>query len=95
MARSKTIQINLKDGKPAGIKIAQLSNSTAKVFVIPRDEINFVNTRPELTAQRLDAIIKNTYRTLMTRGQKGCYTYSNDAETQKCFQRTGKVIKLD
>ncbi len=25
---------------------------------------------------RLDAIIKNTYRTLMTRGQKGCYRWS-------------------
>jgi DUF2075 family protein len=26
-------------------------------------------------------IIKNTYRTLMTRGQRGCYVYSVDAET--------------
>ncbi len=29
-----------------------------------------------------DQIIKNTYRTLMTRGQKGCYVHSVDAETQ-------------
>jgi hypothetical protein len=28
-----------------------------------------------------EAIIKNTYRTLMTRGQKGCYIYSVDPET--------------
>lgn len=36
---------------------------------------------PDATAARLDAIIKNTYRTLMTRGQKGCYIYSVDQET--------------
>ncbi|NTU73783.1 DUF2075 domain-containing protein [Candidatus Roizmanbacteria bacterium] len=29
-----------------------------------------------------DMIIKNTYRTLMTRGMKGCYVYSTDPETQ-------------
>jgi len=40
---------------------------------------------PEATKARLDAIIKNTYRTLMTRGQKGCYVYFVDAETQQYF----------
>jgi uncharacterized protein len=30
---------------------------------------------------RLDRIIKNTYRTLMTRGMKGCYVYCTDPET--------------
>ena len=28
--------------------------------------------------KQADAIIKNTYRTLMTRGQKGCYIYCTD-----------------
>ena len=27
-----------------------------------------------------DEIIKNTYRTLMTRGQKGCYVYCEDKQ---------------
>lgn len=31
--------------------------------------------------ERADAIIKNTYRTLMTRGQEGCHAYSLDPET--------------
>lgn len=31
-------------------------------------------------------IIKNTYRTLMTRGMKGCYIYCNDAETANYFR---------
>ena len=33
-----------------------------------------------------DRIIKNTYRTLMTRGMKGCYVYSTDEETQDYFR---------
>ncbi len=33
-----------------------------------------------------DAIIKNTYRTLMTRGMKGCYIYCTDQETQEYFK---------
>lgn len=35
---------------------------------------------------RLDAIIKNTYRTLMTRGMKGCYVYCRDPETSEYFR---------
>ena len=37
---------------------------------------------PVQTARQLDLIIKNTYRTLMTRGMKGCYVYSEDEETR-------------
>lgn len=40
---------------------------------------------PDVTTSRLDAIIKNTYRTLMTRGQKGCYVYFVDDETRQFF----------
>jgi DUF2075 family protein len=32
----------------------------------------------EVVRKKLDLIIKNTYRTLMTRGQKGCYVYAVD-----------------
>lgn len=35
---------------------------------------------------RLDLIIKNTYRTLMTRGMKGCYIYCTDKETADFFR---------
>jgi uncharacterized protein len=34
-----------------------------------------------------DRIIKNTYRTLMTRGQKGCYVFCVDKETNEYFKR--------
>lgn len=33
---------------------------------------------PAGTSQRLDRIIRNTYRTLMTRGMKGCFVYCAD-----------------
>ncbi|WP_409199316.1 DNA/RNA helicase domain-containing protein [Methanobrevibacter sp. DSM 116169] len=33
-----------------------------------------------------DEVIKNTYRTLMTRGMKGCYIYCVDEELQKYFK---------
>ncbi len=36
--------------------------------------------------KQLDLIIKNTYRTLMTRGQKGCYVYFCDKETENYFK---------
>lgn len=32
------------------------------------------------------SIIKNTYRTLMTRGMKGCYVYFTDKETEEYFK---------
>lgn len=36
---------------------------------------------PDKTIAEMDKIIKNTYRTLMTRGMKGCYVYCVDEET--------------
>jgi len=33
---------------------------------------------PEKATEAVDGIIRNTYRTLMTRGQKGCYVYCTD-----------------
>ncbi len=45
----------------------------------------------EGTKARLRAIIKNTYRTLFTRGMKGCYVYFTDKETEEYFT---KVISI-
>lgn len=41
---------------------------------------------PEGARKRLDAIIKNTYRTLMTRGVKGCFVYFTEKETEQYFR---------
>ena len=34
-----------------------------------------------------DEIIKNTYRTLMTRGMKGCYVYCTDVLLAQYFKK--------
>jgi hypothetical protein len=41
---------------------------------------------PEIATLKADQIIRNTYRTLMTRGMKGCYIYCTDPEVAKYFQ---------
>lgn len=41
---------------------------------------------PDEARERADLIIKNTYRTLMTRGLKGCYLFCTDPETNEYFQ---------
>jgi DUF2075 family protein len=41
---------------------------------------------PDEITEKLDLIIKNTYRTLMTRGMKGCYVYFEDRETEGYFK---------
>ncbi|MDB5872222.1 MAG: family ATPase [Ramlibacter sp.] len=41
---------------------------------------------PAEAARQADAIIKNTYRTLMTRGMKGCYVYFTDEETADYYR---------
>ena len=42
---------------------------------------------------RADVIIKNTYRTLMTRGMKGCYVHFTDKETAEYFR--GRLFNSD
>jgi len=42
---------------------------------------------PSSAKQKANAIIKNTYRTLMTRGMKGCYIYCTDNETNAWFKK--------
>ncbi|MCR5835267.1 MAG: DUF2075 domain-containing protein [Lachnospiraceae bacterium] len=45
---------------------------------------------PEFALKEADEIIKNTYRTLMTRGMKGCYVYCTDKKLaeylKKCLE---------
>lgn len=49
-----------------------------------------INENPQYWKSLLKVIIKNTYRTLMTRGMKGCYIYCCDSETSRYFE---KLIK--
>lgn len=41
---------------------------------------------PDKAYRKAELIVKNTYRTLMTRGLKGCYVYFVDKETEAFFR---------
>jgi hypothetical protein len=47
---------------------------------------------PEKARAIAERIVRNTYRTLMTRGQKGCYVYCVDAETNEYFKQAGTGV---
>lgn len=47
---------------------------------------SMLKENPESAKTMADRIIKNTYRTLMTRGQKGCFIFCVDAETNEYFR---------
>lgn len=44
----------------------------------------------ESAITEVDFVIRNTYRTLMTRGMKGCYIYSVDKETREYLKQALK-----
>ena len=46
---------------------------------------------PEEAQKRADEIIRNTYRTLLTRGMKGCYIFCVDPELEKYLKARLKV----
>ena len=54
---------------------------------------------PNRAEKEADEIIKNTYRTLMTRGMKGCYVYCIDqhlsAYLKKCLGMQKKKREQD
>lgn len=47
---------------------------------------SLLKKEPDKARELTNEIIKNTYRTLMTRGQKGCYIFCTDAETREYFK---------
>lgn len=42
---------------------------------------------PSVAKEKADRIIRNTYRTLMTRGMKGCYIYCTNKDVADYFQK--------
>jgi len=54
--------------------------------------ITLSRSNPKEAYRRADEIIKNTYRTLLTRGMKGCYIYCTDSGLKDyLIERLGKV----
>ena len=46
---------------------------------------------PRKAMEVADEIIKNTYRTLMTRGMKGCYVYCVDEKLREYLKKRVEV----
>ena len=46
----------------------------------------WLETDSDGTMKHVDMLIKNTYRTLLTRGSKSCFLYCIDEETQQYFK---------
>lgn len=56
---------------------------------------SLLKSNPNLANSKADAIIRNTYRTLMTRGAKGCYIYCTDRETAEWFAKMAGRLPID
>lgn len=78
----------IRDGR-AVTDATQRSRMDASVRGIRR----WLKDEPAKAQAAADRIIKNTYRTLMTRGQKGCYVYCTDAETAEYFRQ--RILAMD
>lgn len=66
------------DMRYSGNKIVTDFNQRAKTDQSMKGIKKLYNDRPQEALLRADEIIKNTYRTLLTRGMKGCYIYCTD-----------------
>ncbi len=61
-------------------------NARAKSDRSIRGYKKLIEKDPDNAKATLRSIIKNTYRTLFTRGMKGCYVYFTDKETEEYFR---------
>lgn len=50
---------------------------------------------PEKAAALVDELIKNTYRTLMTRGMKGCYVYCTDPALRDYLRWSSERVTIE
>jgi DUF2075 family protein len=50
---------------------------------------------PQEALDIADRVIKNTYRTLMTRGMKGCYVWATDPETNEWLREQTLIDEFE
>ena len=89
--RSKTIQIYLKNADPEGIKIAQLSNSTASIFIIPRIELDFAKTRPELSHPAIYMLFDDERTSVYIGECENFISRVKDHDARKTFWHTAVI----
>jgi len=62
--------------------VYERSSNDRSIFGIKK----MFRVNPDKATILADEIIKNTYRTLMSRGMNGCYIYCTDKETEEYFK---------
>lgn len=67
-------------------KVITIPSRRAKTDASLRGYKKQLRENKKFADEKADIIIKNTYRTLMTRGMKGCYVYFVDKETEEFFK---------
>lgn len=73
--------IKVRDGQII-TDVYERSKNDRSIFGIKK----MLKENKEQALELSERIIKNTYRTLMTRGMKGCYIYCTDKETAEYFK---------
>ena len=63
---------------------------TDKTKIADSDKSSGIKTCPK--PQKADELIRNTYKTLMSRGQKGCFIYCEDKELAEYIKQRIKTI---
>jgi uncharacterized protein len=82
--------IRYEDGKII-TDITKRANTDASIKGLK----SMLKTNPEKAKEIADEIIKNTYRTLLTRGQKGCYVFCANTNLQKTFSEVVDLALLE
>jgi DUF2075 family protein len=67
-------------------KVTSVPSARAKQDKTLHGYKKYLKIEPDSARAEADMIIKNTYRTLMTRGMKGCFIYCTDVETAEYFR---------
>jgi DUF2075 family protein len=75
------LDLSIKDGN-----LSTNPNNRAKTDKSLHGYKKEFEKNPEDANKKADAIIKNTYRTLMTRGMKGCYVYFVNKDVENYFR---------
>ena len=74
------------DLKMEGCNLATNPQGRAKSDKSLNGYVGELKINPEVANAKADELIRNTYRTLMSRGMKGCYVYFVDPQVKKYFE---------
>ncbi len=74
------------DLKMEGSRLATNPQGRAKSDKSLNGYVGESKINPDVANAKADELIRNTYRTLMSRGMKGCYVYFVDPEVKKYFE---------